>query len=99
MEQLIDTDLSIVIDYVQSVVGDVVAGTDEARTQIQRPRIRIRDPQTQKIVEEVDSDVPDLLSVHGMIRSLPGRDINAARCTDTPQGPCQSLPIQFPAPA
>ena len=63
--------MSIVIDYVQSAVGNVVVGTDEARTQIQRPRIRIRDPQTREFVEEVDSDVPDLLSVHGMTRSLP----------------------------
>lgn len=63
--------MSIVIDYVQSVVGNVVVGTDEVRTQIQRPRIRIRDPQTQEFVEEVDSDVPDLLSVHGMTWSLP----------------------------
>lgn len=63
--------MSIVIDYVQSVVGNVVVGTDEVRTQIQRPRIRIRDPQTREFVEEVDSDVPDLLSVHGMTRSLP----------------------------
>ncbi|OJZ85511.1 hypothetical protein ASPFODRAFT_34418 [Aspergillus luchuensis CBS 106.47] len=59
------------IDYVQSVVGNVVVGTDEARTQIQRPRIRIRDPQTREIVEEVDSDVPDLLSVHGSLPESP----------------------------
>ncbi|GLA19220.1 hypothetical protein AnigIFM62618_006889 [Aspergillus niger] len=100
------------IDYVQSVVGDVVAGTDEARTQIQRPRIRIRDPQTQKIVEEVDSDVPDLISVHGSLPespyTVPGASLVAyfARGQPFPGDPslswtlnCEAGAIRLSAPA
>ncbi|KAJ5759693.1 hypothetical protein N7520_006849 [Penicillium odoratum] len=59
----------VVIDYIQSVVGDIIPGTDDAHFQIQRPDIRVRDPQTDAIVESIKSDVPDLLSLHG---SLPG---------------------------
>lgn len=54
-----------VIDYIQSVVGDVIPGTDSVKLQIQRPEIRVRDPQTDEIIDSVHSDVPDLLSLHG----------------------------------
>lgn len=54
-----------VIDYIQSVVGDIIPGTDHVHLQIQRPDIRVRDPQTDAIIDSVRSDVPDLLSLHG----------------------------------
>ncbi|KAJ5224227.1 uncharacterized protein N7469_007730 [Penicillium citrinum] len=56
-----------VIDYIQSVVGDIIPGTDSVRLQIQRPGIRIRDPQTNTIVDSTQSDVPDLVSLHGSL--------------------------------
>lgn len=54
-----------VIDYVQSVVGDVVPGTDHVHLGLQRPEIGLRDPKTGNIIDTVRSDVPDLLSLHG----------------------------------
>ncbi|GKZ36206.1 hypothetical protein AbraIFM66950_007202 [Aspergillus brasiliensis] len=100
------------IDYVQSVVGDVVAGTDAVRTQIQRPRIRIRDPQTREIVEETSSNVPDLLSVHGSLEdspyTVPGASLVAyfARGQPFPGDPslswtlnCEAGAIRLAAPA
>ncbi|KAJ5798915.1 uncharacterized protein N7503_006420 [Penicillium pulvis] len=56
-----------VIDYVQSVVGDIIPGTDHVHLQIQRPDIRVRDPQTNAIIDSIRSDVPDLLSLHGSL--------------------------------
>ncbi|KAJ5815565.1 hypothetical protein N7474_007342 [Penicillium riverlandense] len=56
-----------VIDYIQSVVGDIIPGTDHVQLQIQRPDIRVRDPQTDAIIESIRSDVPDLLSLHGSL--------------------------------
>lgn len=46
-------------------MGDIIPGTDNARFQIQRPDIRVRDPQKDAIIESIRSDVPDLLSLHG----------------------------------
>ncbi|PYH81097.1 NAD(P)-binding protein [Aspergillus uvarum CBS 121591] len=54
-----------VIDFVQSVVGDVIPETDHIQFQLQRPSIRVRDPTTGSIVETIRSDVPDLVSLHG----------------------------------
>lgn len=54
-----------VIDYVQSVVGDVVPGTDHVHLGLQHPEVGLRDPQTGNIIETVRSDVPDLLNLHG----------------------------------
>jgi hypothetical protein len=56
---------NLVIDYVQSVVGDVVSGTDHVHWQLQRPEIGLRDPETGNIIDTIRSDVPDLLSLHG----------------------------------
>lgn len=56
-----------VIDYIQSVVGDIIPETDHAHFQIQRPDIRIRNPPTDTIIETFRSDVPDLLSLHGKL--------------------------------
>ncbi|PYI09587.1 oxidoreductase [Aspergillus sclerotiicarbonarius CBS 121057] len=100
------------IDYVQSVVGDVIPGTDQVHTQIQRPRIRILDPQTGTIVETMDSDVPDLLSLHGSLTespyTVPGASLMAyfARSQPYPGDPllswtlnCESGTIRLVAPA
>jgi hypothetical protein len=59
-----------VFDFVQSVVGEVLPDTTEARVQLQRPDVRIRDAQSGQIVETVRSDVPDLLHLHGMFLLL-----------------------------
>lgn len=56
-----------VIDYVQSVVGELVPGTVQTRVELQRPEVRIRDPVSGNIVERVRSNVPDLLSLHGLL--------------------------------
>lgn len=53
------------IDYVQSVVGDVMPGTDHVHLGLQRPEVGLRDPATGNIIDRVRSDVPDLLSLHG----------------------------------
>ena len=58
--------LTPVIDFVQSVVGDVVPGTDHVHLELQRPEVGLRDPETGSIIDTVRSDVPDLLSLHGM---------------------------------
>ena len=39
----------------------------QGRLQIQRPEVKIRDPLTGKIVETVESDVPDLVYVAGQL--------------------------------
>ncbi|KAI4712280.1 hypothetical protein J4E89_002546 [Alternaria sp. Ai002NY15] len=57
----------IVLDIVLSVLGRLDAQSVHSRTQIQRPNIRIQDPQTKQTVEEVVTDVPDFLAVHGTI--------------------------------
>lgn len=54
-----------VIDYVQSVVGDVVPGTDHVHFGLQHPEVGLRDPESGNIIDTVRSDVPDLLSLHG----------------------------------
>jgi hypothetical protein len=60
-----------VFDSVLSVVGELDPPTIHARTQLQRPQIRIRDPSTNKIVENITSNVPDLLILHGALTSSP----------------------------
>ncbi|KAL4934334.1 Gfo/Idh/MocA family protein [Aspergillus undulatus] len=56
-----------VIDLVQSVVGDVIPGSEDVHFQLQRPSVRVRDPQTKEIVETIQSDVPDLVNLHGTL--------------------------------
>ncbi|KAK3306140.1 putative oxidoreductase [Chaetomium strumarium] len=59
-----------VIDYVQSVVGELVPGSVHTHLQLQRPEVRVRDPaQNDRIVDTIRSDVPDLLSLHGTVTS------------------------------
>lgn len=52
-------------DYVQSVLGE--ATELQASLQLQRPNVKLRDG-SGKITETVVSDVPDLLSVSGIIQ-------------------------------
>jgi hypothetical protein len=56
---------------VLSVVGDLTPSTVHAKAQIQRPNITIRDPSTKKTVENMTSDVPDLLTFHGTLAPSP----------------------------
>lgn len=50
-----------------SAVGELDPASVQAKTQIQRPNVRIRDPATNEIIDKVVSDVPDLLSLNGTI--------------------------------
>jgi hypothetical protein len=69
-----------VFDSVLSVVGELDPPTVHARTQLQRPKLRIRDPSTDKIVESITSDVPDLLALHSALasslQSVPGATLS-----------------------
>ncbi|RJE18091.1 hypothetical protein PHISCL_09571 [Aspergillus sclerotialis] len=56
-----------VIDFVQSVVGDIIPGSESVHFQNQRPEVRIRDPQSGSIIETIRSNVPDLISLHGYL--------------------------------
>ncbi|KAK2599920.1 hypothetical protein QQS21_005303, partial [Conoideocrella luteorostrata] len=47
-------------DFVQSAVGEIITESIGSQLQLQRPQLRIRDPETKAIVETVQSDVPDL---------------------------------------
>lgn len=63
--QMLNRILILVIDLVQSTVGNLIPDTTHSHLQLQRPNVRIRDPDTDKIVETVRSNVPDLVSLHG----------------------------------
>lgn len=58
----------IALDTLFSVIGDIDTATVQAKTQIQRPEIRIRDRSTNEITEKVTSDVPDLLSFNARLQ-------------------------------
>lgn len=60
-----------VFDFVLSVIGELDASSVHAKTQLQRPDVRIRDPSTNEIVDHMTSDVPDLLSLHGALAASP----------------------------
>lgn len=51
--------------------------TIQARTQIQRPDVCIRDTSTKKTTETVKSDVPDLISFNAQLQSAPHTADNA----------------------
>ncbi|KIH93339.1 oxidoreductase [Sporothrix brasiliensis 5110] len=55
------------LDAVESAAGDIVPGTIHAHSQLQTPGIAIFDPATGEVTETVTSDVPDLLSLHGLL--------------------------------
>lgn len=58
------------IDFVQSVVGELEPSKTHAHLQIQRPELRIRKSGSGSEPDKfVHSDVPDLASVHGKSRS------------------------------
>jgi hypothetical protein len=56
-----------VFDAVLSVVGELEPTSVHAKTQLQRPSVRVRDASTDTTVETITSDVPDLISVHGAL--------------------------------
>ncbi|KAF2178458.1 putative oxidoreductase [Zopfia rhizophila CBS 207.26] len=60
-----------VIDFVQSVLGDLVPGSVHTHFQLQRPDVRIRNPETGEIIERIRSNIPDLVSLHGNLSSSP----------------------------
>ncbi|KAL4949668.1 hypothetical protein BDW69DRAFT_202691 [Aspergillus filifer] len=66
-----------VIDFVQSVTGDIIPGSEKIHFALQRPSVRIRDPHTKQITETVKSDVPDLVSVLGSLPESPHVTTNA----------------------
>ncbi|EFY88449.1 hypothetical protein J3458_002308 [Metarhizium acridum] len=66
-----------VFDFVQSVVGDVVPETTGSRLQLQRRQVRVRNPESGEVVETVQSNVPDLLHLHGRLAASPRTDANA----------------------
>lgn len=41
----------------------------QAKLQLQRPNIPVRDPTSNKIVEHIKSDVPDFVALHGTLMS------------------------------
>ena len=47
------------------------SSTVQAKAQIQRPDVRIRDPSTDKTIETIRSDVPDLLSFNAQLQPSP----------------------------
>ncbi|ERT00989.1 hypothetical protein HMPREF1624_02225 [Sporothrix schenckii ATCC 58251] len=57
------------LDAVETTVGNFIPGTLHSHTQLQKPDIKIIDPATKEIIETVRSDVPDLLSLHGFVKS------------------------------
>ncbi|KAF2635763.1 putative oxidoreductase [Massarina eburnea CBS 473.64] len=56
-------------DFVLSALGDLDLSTVSTKLQLQRPDIRIRNRSTNEIVDQIRSDVPDLLSLHGTLAS------------------------------
>ncbi|KAF7552336.1 hypothetical protein G7Z17_g4404 [Cylindrodendrum hubeiense] len=57
--------LGHLFDQVQYVLGEL--SDFKGRVQIQRPNVRIRDPATNKVIETVKSDVPDLVFTVGTL--------------------------------
>ncbi|KAK7417839.1 hypothetical protein QQX98_004314 [Neonectria punicea] len=59
----------MVFDQVQHVLGEI--NNFRTRVQIQRPNVRIRDPATNKVLETIKSDVPDLVFSAGTLSASP----------------------------
>ncbi|KPM41812.1 hypothetical protein AK830_g4754 [Neonectria ditissima] len=57
--------LGHVFDQVQYVLGEI--NDLRTRVQVQRPNVRIRDPATNKVIETIKSDVPDLVFSAGTL--------------------------------
>ncbi|KAF2249195.1 putative oxidoreductase [Trematosphaeria pertusa] len=60
-----------VFDFVLSVLGELAPESVHTKMQLQRPDVRIRDPESGRIVDTIHSDVPDLLSLHGALQPSP----------------------------
>ncbi|KAI0475727.1 putative oxidoreductase [Xylariaceae sp. FL0804] len=56
-------------DLVLSVLGDLDPVTVSTRLQLQRPDIRVREMATNTIIDTTQSNVPDLLALHGVTAS------------------------------
>ncbi|KUI55236.1 Galactose/lactose metabolism regulatory protein GAL80 [Cytospora mali] len=54
-------------DYVQSVLGEAIEL--HPHFQLQRPEVKLRDPSTNAIVGTTVSDVPDLITVTGVLKN------------------------------
>ncbi|KAF2997327.1 hypothetical protein E8E13_002742 [Curvularia kusanoi] len=67
----------IALDTLLAAIGDIEYSTVQARAQIQRPDVRIRDPSTNSIVETVKSDVPDLITFNAQLKPSPYTADNA----------------------
>lgn len=74
-------------DFVQSVIGEIDPTSVHAKTQLQRPNVRVKDPSTGEIVENITSDVPDLLSLHGALAASPLSAPNATLSFTFRSGP------------
>ncbi|KAK7416075.1 hypothetical protein QQZ08_012130 [Neonectria magnoliae] len=61
--------LGHIFDQVQHVLGEI--NDFRTRVQIQRPNVRIRDPATNKVLETIKSDVPDLVFSAGTLSASP----------------------------
>jgi len=59
-------DATVVFDTIQSVIGEVQ--DIDTRLQLQRPEVKLRDPQTGNIVGTATSNVPDLIIATGVIQ-------------------------------
>ncbi|KAL1892594.1 hypothetical protein Sste5346_006879 [Sporothrix stenoceras] len=58
------------LDSVESTIGNFIPGTVQSHTQLQSPDIKIIDPASKEVVETVRSNVPDLLSINGFVKSV-----------------------------
>ncbi|EEU38030.1 uncharacterized protein NECHADRAFT_48319 [Fusarium vanettenii 77-13-4] len=58
--------LGHLFDQVQYVLGDIA--NFKSRLHLQRPNVKVRDPATNKIIETVKSDVPDLIFATGTLK-------------------------------
>lgn len=70
--------MSAALDMALSVVGRLDLKTLRASKFIQRPEINVKDPRTGRIIETIQSDVPDLLSLSGHLNKSAIAAPNAA---------------------
>ncbi|KAF4460903.1 transcription co-repressor GAL80 [Fusarium albosuccineum] len=63
-------------DQVQYVLGDI--GNFKSHLHLQRPNVKVRDPETNTIIETVKSDVPDLILATGSLKESPTSQKNAS---------------------
>ena len=66
------------IDFTLSILGDYVPGTTSAQTQIQWQENNIIDRKTKEVVRTANTNVADLISVHGELASPSGNLIPGA---------------------